>query len=422
VVEADMPHKVKDLSLAQEGELRIEWAEERMPVLMELRRRYQDKKPLKGFKIGGCMHITKETAVLVRTLVAAGATTAWSGCNPLSTQDDVAAALAADGVSVYGWRGLTESEYYWCIQKVIETEPDITLDDGADLVFTLHKTSEEQASRVRGGTEETTTGVHRLRAMAKEGKLRYPIIAVNDAETKWEFDNTYGTGQSTVDGILRATNILLAGERAVVAGYGHCGKGIATRLRGMGADVTVCEVDPIRALKARMDGFGVMRMDEAAKLGKLFVTATGCKDVITGKHMREMRDGAILCNAGHFNVEVSVSELESLAVKKRKIGPNLVQYTLNDGRKLYLLAEGRLVNLVAAEGHPSSVMDMSFANQFLSMLYLAKNGTKLKPGVYGVPREQDEEVARIKLESLGIKIDNLTEEQERYIESWQMGT
>jgi len=417
-----MPHKVKDLSLAQEGELRIEWAEERMPVLMELRRRYQDKKPLKGFKIGGCMHITKETAVLVRTLVAAGATTAWSGCNPLSTQDDVAAALAADGVSVYGWRGLTESEYYWCIQKVIETEPDITLDDGADLVFTLHKTSEEQACRVRGGTEETTTGVHRLRAMAKEGKLRYPIIAVNDAETKWEFDNTYGTGQSTVDGILRATNILLAGERAVVAGYGHCGKGIATRLRGMGADVTVCEVDPIRALKARMDGFGVMRMDEAAKLGKLFVTATGCKDVITGKHMREMRDGAILCNAGHFNVEVSVSELESLAVKKRKIGPNLVQYTLNDGRKLYLLAEGRLVNLVAAEGHPSSVMDMSFANQFLSMLYLAKNGTKLKPGVYGVPREQDEEVARIKLESLGIKIDNLTEEQERYIESWQMGT
>jgi len=422
VVEADMSHKVKDLSLAREGELRIEWAEERMPVLMELRRRYQDKKPLKGFKIGGCMHITKETAVLVRTLVAAGATTAWSGCNPLSTQDDVAAALAADGVSVYGWRGLTESEYYWCIQKVIETEPDITLDDGADLVFTLHKTSEEQASRVRGGTEETTTGVHRLRAMAKEGKLRYPIIAVNDAETKWEFDNTYGTGQSTVDGILRATNILLAGERTVVAGYGHCGKGIATRLRGMGADVTVCEVDPIRALKARMDGFGVMRMDEAAKLGKLFVTATGCKDVITGKHMREMRDGAILCNAGHFNVEVSVSELESLSVKKRKIGPNLVQYILNDGRKLYLLAEGRLVNLVAAEGHPSSVMDMSFANQFLSMLYLAKNGTKLKPGVYGVPREQDEEVARIKLESLGIKIDNLTEEQERYIESWQTGT
>ncbi len=417
-----MSHKVKDLSLAREGELRIEWAEERMPVLMELRRRYQDKKPLKGFKIGGCMHITKETAVLVRTLVAAGATTAWSGCNPLSTQDDVAAALAADGVSVYGWRGLTESEYYWCIQKVIETEPDITLDDGADLVFTLHKTSEEQASRVRGGTEETTTGVHRLRAMAKEGKLRYPIIAVNDAETKWEFDNTYGTGQSTVDGILRATNILLAGERTVVAGYGHCGKGIATRLRGMGADVTVCEVDPIRALKARMDGFGVMRMDEAAKLGKLFVTATGCKDVITGKHMREMRDGAILCNAGHFNVEVSVSELESLSVKKRKIGPNLVQYILNDGRKLYLLAEGRLVNLVAAEGHPSSVMDMSFANQFLSMLYLAKNGTKLKPGVYGVPREQDEEVARIKLESLGIKIDNLTEEQERYIESWQTGT
>ncbi|MEM2884935.1 MAG: adenosylhomocysteinase [Thermoproteota archaeon] len=417
-----MPPKVQALGLAQQGRAKIEWAEERMPVLMELRRRYEAEKPLEGVRIGGCMHITKETAVLVETLAAAGATTAWSGCNPLSTQDDVAAALAAGGVSVFGWRGLTEGEYYWCIRKVIETEPEITLDDGADLVFTLHEASEEQASRVVGGTEETTTGVHRLRAMAKEGKLKYPIIAVNDAETKWDFDNTYGTGQSTVDGILRATNVLLAGESAVVAGYGHCGKGIATRLRGMGAEVTVCEVDPIRALKARMDGFRVEKMEEAAKRGGIFITATGCKDVITGEHMRLMKDGAILCNAGHFNVEVSVSELESLARQKKAVGPNLVQYTIGDGKRLYLIAEGRLVNLAAAEGHPSSVMDMSFANQFLSILYLAEKGTTLKPGVYDVPREQDEEVARIKLESLGISIDRLTEEQRRYLGSWRSGT
>jgi adenosylhomocysteinase len=417
-----MSYRIRDIDLAERGRLRIEWAEERMPVMMELRGRYREKRPLQGIRIGGCLHITKETAVLVRTLMAAGASTAWSGCNPLSTQDDVAAALAADGVMVYGWRGLTDQEYYECIGKVIETEPDITLDDGADLVFTLHKMGDSRASRVRGGTEETTTGVHRIRAMAKDGKLRYPIIAVNDAETKWDFDNYYGTGQSTLDGILRATNILLAGETAVVAGYGHCGRGIANRLRGMGSEVIVCEVDPIRALKARMDGFEVMRSQDAAGLGKLFITATGCRDVIVREHMKAMRDGAILCNSGHFNVEISVADLEALAKGRKAMGPNCMQYTLSDGKRLYLLAEGRLVNLVAAEGHPSSVMDMSFANQFLSILRLAKVGGGLGPGVYDVPREQDETVAKIKLETMGIAIDRLTADQRRYLDSWEAGT
>jgi len=417
-----MSYKVKDMGLAEQGRLRIEWAHDRMPVLNELRRRHEVEKPLRGITIGGCLHITKETAVLVRALMAAGASTAWSGCNPLSTQDDVAAALAKDGAKIYGWKGLTNQEYYWCIRKVIEAGPDITLDDGADLVFTLHREGWKEIERIRGGTEETTTGVHRIRAMANEGRLRYPIIAVNDAETKWDFDNYYGTGQSTVDGILRATNVLLAGESAVVAGYGRCGRGIANRLRGMGAEVTVCEVDPIRALKARMDGYRVMKMDEAAKHGKLFITATGCKDVIVGRHMEEMKDGAILCNAGHFNVEVSVSELESLASEKKPMGPSNTQYVLKGGKRLYLLAEGRLVNLAAAEGHPSSVMDMSFANQFLSILFLADKGRQLKPGVYEVPKEQDQQVARIKLESLGVTIDQLSEDQRKYVESWEVGT
>jgi adenosylhomocysteinase len=417
-----MSYKVKDLGLAGQGELRIEWAQDRMPVLRELRRRCEGEKPLRGITIGGCLHITKETAVLVRALMAAGASTAWCGCNPLSTQDDVAAALAKEGAKIYGWRGLTNEEYYWCIQKVIEGDPGITLDDGADLVFALHREGGKQIEGIRGGTEETTTGVHRIRAMAKEGKLRYPIIAVNDAETKWDFDNYYGTGQSTLDGIVRATNMLLAGESAVVAGYGRCGRGIANRLRGMGAEVTVCEVDPIRALKARMDGFRVMKMEEAAKFGKLFITATGCKDVIVGRHMKEMKDGAILCNSGHFNVEVSVSELESLARGKKAMGPNNMQYTLGDGKRLYLLGEGRLVNLAAAEGHPSSVMDMSFANQFLSILFLADKGRSLRPGVYEVPKEQDQQVASIKLASLGVTIDQLTAEQKKYAESWEMGT
>ena len=417
-----MSYKVKDIGLAKQGNLRIEWARDRMPVLEELRRRHEDAKPLWGVTIGGCLHITKETAVLVRALKAAGASTAWSGCNPLSTQDDVAAALAEEGVRIYGWRGLTNQEYYWCIQKVIEAEPDITLDDGADLVFTLHREGSKQIERVRGGTEETTTGVHRIRAMANEGKLRYPIIAVNDAETKWDFDNYYGTGQSTVEGILRATNVLLAGESAVVAGYGRCGRGIANRLRGMGAEVTVCEVDAIRALKARMDGFRVAKMDEAVRHGKLFVTATGCKGVIVRRHMEAMKDGSILCNSGHFNVEVSVSDLESIAIEKKQMGPSNTQYVLRGGKRLYLLAEGRLVNLAAAEGHPSAVMDMSFANQFLSIIFLADKGRQLKPGVYEVPKEQDQQVAAIKLESLGVTIDRLTDDQRKYLESWEVGT
>ncbi len=417
-----MPFKVKDLNLADQGKLKIEWAESRMPVLMELQRRYAEEKPLKGVRIGGCLHITKETAVLVRTFIAAGAETAWCGCNPLSTQDDVAAALAVEGVNVFGWRGLSKEEYYWCIDQVLKTEPNVTLDDGADLVFSLHKKRPELIGNVIGGTEETTTGVHRLRAMAEAGELRYPIIAVNDAETKWDFDNIYGTGQSTLDGIIRATNILLAGKKVVVAGYGHCGKGIAIRARGLGANVTVCEVDPIKALKAVMDGFHVTTMKEAAKYGEVFITATGCRDILTREHMRQMRDGAILCNAGHFNVEVSVEDLEEMAECKREMRPNNVEYRLKDGRRLYLLAEGRLVNLVAAEGHPSEVMDMSFANQFLSVLHLIKEGRSLKPDVYEVPREQDMTVARIKLETMNIKIDELTPKQKDYIASYQAGT
>lgn len=417
-----MPFKIKDPGLAGQGRLRIEWAESRMPVLSRLRSEYSVSKPLRGVKIGGCLHITAETAVLVRTLRAAGAETAWSGCNPLSTQDDVAAALAEEGVDVFGWRGLSKDEYYWCIEKVIETKPSLTLDDGADLVFTLHDAHPDQAKEVTGGTEETTTGVHRLRAMAREGKLRYPIIAVNDAETKWDFDNVYGTGQSSIDGIIRATNILIAGKNFVVAGYGHCGRGIAMRARGLGANIIVCEVDPIKALKAAMEGFQVMPMEAAAKVGDIFITATGCNDVITGRHMNLMKDGAVLCNTGHFNVEVSVSDVERMATGKREIRLNNIEYKLADGRRLYLLAEGRLVNLGAAEGHPSEVMDMSFANQFLSLIHLAREGKRLKPGVYNVPQEQDREVARIKLQTMGMEIDELTQEQVRYVQGYGAGT
>ncbi len=417
-----MKFKVRDLSLADQGLLKIEWAESRMPVLMKLREKYSKEKPLSGVRIGGCLHITKETAVLVRTFMAAGAETAWCGCNPLSTQDDVAAALAKEGVAVFGWRGLSTEEYYWCIDQVIASEPNVTLDDGADLVVTIHEKKPEIIGGIIGGTEETTTGVHRLKAMAESGRLRYPIIAVNDAETKWDFDNVYGTGQSSLDGILRATNILLAGKNVVVAGYGHCGRGIALRAKGMGANVTVCEVDPIKALKAVMEGYRVMPMSEAAKIGDLFITATGCKDVIRGEHIKLMKDGAVLANAGHFNVEISVSELEEIAKSKREIRPNNVEYTLPDGRRIYLLAEGRLVNLVAAEGHPSEVLDMSFANQFMSVLRLVKGEEKLEPRVYEVPREQDLEIARLKLETMGVRIDDLTPEQERYLKSFEAGT
>ena len=417
-----MPSKIKDAALAKQGKLRIEWAESRMPVLMKLRREHSESKPLRGMRIAGCLHITTETAVLVRTLKAAGAQTVWSGCNPLSTQDDVAAALADEGIDIFGWRGLSKDEYYWCIEKVIETKPNMTLDDGADLVFTLHDSHKDQLKDVVGGTEETTTGVHRLRALAEEGKLRYPIIGVNDAETKWDFDNVYGTGQSSIDGIIRSTNVLIAGKNFVVGGYGHCGKGLAMRAKGLGANVIVTEVEPVNALKAAMEGFRVMPMMEAAKVGDIFITATGCSDVITRKQMNLMKDGAILCNTGHFNVEVSVTDLEQLAKGKREIRPNNMEYTLANGRRLYLLAEGRLVNLGAAEGHPSEVMDMSFADQFLSLVYLAKEGKTMKPGVYAFPKELDREVARIKLQSMGMEIDQLTPEQNRYIRGYGAGT
>lgn len=417
-----MEGKVKDVGLAEQGRLKIEWAEAHMPVLMALRKKYEKEKPLKGMRISGCLHVTKETAVLVRTLIAAGAEVAWSGCNPLSTQDDVAAALYSEGVPIWAWRGLSVDEFYWCIEQTIKQKPTLTLDDGADLIFTLHRKHPDLAKQVLGGSEETTTGVIRLRAMADDGVLLYPVIAVNDAETKWDFDNVYGTGQSTVDGILRSTNILFAGKRVVVAGYGHCGKGVAMRARGLGANVIVTEVKPTAALKAVLDGFTVMRMDEAAEIGDVFITATGMKDVIVKRHFEKMKDGAIVCNTGHYDCELNLVDLRELAQSRREIRPNCVQYTLRDGRKIFLLGEGRLINLVGAEGHPSEVMDMSFANQFLSMIYLARNGDKLEKKVHKIPEEQDQEIAKLKLQTMGISIDELTEEQIKYKTNYQEGT
>jgi adenosylhomocysteinase len=417
-----MNHKVKDLKLADAGRLRIEWAESRMPVLMALREQYKDSKPLKGMRIAGCLHVTKETAVLVRTLRAAGAEVSWSGCNPLSTQDDVAAALAAEGTSIYAWHGMNVEEFYWCIAKTLEFKPTLTLDDGADLIFTVHSKHPEYAPGIIGGTEETTTGVHRLRAMAADGKLKYPIIAVNDCETKWDFDNVYGTGQSSIDGILRATSVLLAGKTFVVAGYGHCGKGCAKRAAGLGANVVVTEIQPTQALKATLDGFRVMTMDEAARVGDIFITATGMKDILVSRHFESMKDGAVICNTGHYDCEINIPELEKLAKGKREIRANNEEYTLKNGHRIYLLAKGRLVNLAAAEGHPSEVMDMSFANQFLSLVRLAKEGKSLKPNVYDISGEQDQELARIKLSTQGIRIDELTEDQKKYATDYSAGT
>jgi adenosylhomocysteinase len=413
--------KIKDASLSSKGHLQIEWASKHMPVLNQIKERFQKEKPLKNLTLGACLHVTKETAVLVETFLAGGAKVALCGSNPLSTQDEVAAALAEKGVNVFAWRGQKTEEYYWCIEKVIDTKPIITLDDGADLVGTIHNKRTDAITHIKGGTEETTTGVLRLRAMEKTGTLKYAIIAVNDAYTKYLFDNRYGTGQSTIDGILRATNILLAGKNFVVCGYGWCGRGIAMRAQGMGANVIITEVNPLRALEAVMNGFRIMPISEAAKIGDIFVTATGDISVIRKEHMQKMKDGAILANSGHFNVEINIKELEELAVSKRTIRPNLEEYTLKDGRKLYLLAEGRLVNLASAEGHPSEVMDMSFANQALCVEYLAKN-EKMPPKVYPVPREVDETVARLKLNAMKIKIDELTEEQKKYLATWEMGT
>src|ERR671920_553652 len=404
-----MEFRIKDITLAKEGKNRIDWAEAHMPVLVALRQKYEKTKPLEGIRVAGCLHVTKETGVLVRTLKAAGAQLSWCGCNPLSTQDDVAASLAQDeDISIFASRGVTQQEYYDDIHSAMMLKPHVTIDDGADLTVEMHK---EDFDSIRGGTEETTTGVIRLRAMQKAGKLRYPIIAVNDAETKHDFDNIYGTGQSALDGIIRATNVLISGKNVVVAGYGHVGKGISRRAAGHGANVIVTEVDPIAALKAKMDGYAVTKMEKAAEIGDVFITTTGCKDVIIDKDIAKMKDGAILANAGHFNVEISTTALESKCVNKRQMNENTTQYTLKSGNRVYLIGEGRLVNLAAAEGHPSEVMDMSFANQFLSVLRLAESKGTLKPMVYDIDKSQDQEIALAKLESMYISIDKLTEEQ-----------
>jgi len=413
--------KVKEPNLAPKGALQIEWASMHMPVLSQIKRRFEKEKPFQDLMLGACLHVTKETGVLVDVFLAGGAKVALCGSNPLSTQDEVAAALADRGVNVYAWRGEDNDEYYWCVNKAIDHAPDITLDDGADLVTMLHTKRTEAIEKIKGGTEETTTGVIRLRQMEKAGALKYPIIAVNDAYTKYLFDNRYGTGQSTLDGILRATNILLAGKNFVVCGYGWCGRGLANRARGMGANVVVTEVNPTRALEAVMDGFHVTPIEKAVEIGDIFVTVTGNTGVIRKEHMEKMKNGAILANSGHFNVEIKIPDLEALATSKRPIRQNLDEYTLKDGRKLYLLGEGRLINLASAEGHPSEVMDMSFANQALSVEHLTKH-PKMKPKVYEVPKEIDELVAGLKLKAIGIEIDTLTDEQKKYLSSWEEGT
>jgi adenosylhomocysteinase len=413
--------KVKDATLAPKGHLQIEWASNHMPVLNQIKQRFVKEKPFNGLTLAACLHVTKETAVLIDTFTAGGATVALCGSNPLSTQDDVAAALAEKGVHTFAWREQTTDEYYWCIEKALEYHPAITLDDGADLVGTVHSKHRETLANIRGGTEETTTGVLRLRAMEKSGELKYAIIAVNDAYTKHLFDNRYGTGQSTLDGIFRSTNILLAGKNFVVCGYGWCARGIAMRAKGMGANVIVTEIDPLRALEAVMDGYRVMPMAEAAGVGDVFVTATGDVSVIRKEHMQRMKDGTILANSGHFNVEISIKDLEELAVSTRTIRANLQEYCMKDGRRLYLLAEGRLVNLSAAEGHPSEVMDMSFANQALSVEYITKT-EKMPPKVYSVPENIDSAVAKLKLKAMNIGIDELTDEQKKYLSTWEMGT
>jgi len=416
-------YDIKDIKLANKGKLRIEWAEMDMPVLRMIRKKFKKEKPLKGVRLGACLHVTTETANLMITLKEGGAEVALCASNPLSTQDDVAAALVKFyKIPVFAIKGEDKDTYYKHIYQVLEIKPHITMDDGADLISTLHKEKKELLKEVLGGTEETTTGVIRLRAMADDGALQYPIIAVNDAYTKHLFDNRYGTGQSTIDGILRATNRLLAGSVFVVCGYGWCGKGVSMRARGMGARVIVTEVDPLKALEAVMDGFDVMPIQEAAQIGDIFVTVTGNINVISGKIFSKMKDGSIIANTGHFDVEIDIQSLEKLSKSKRTIRDFVEEYTLKNGRRIYLLAQGRLVNLAAAEGHPAAVMDMSFANQALSAEYIYKNSKKLERKVYSVPEEIDREIARLKLEAMGIKIDTLTKEQYKYLHSWQIGT
>lgn len=418
-----MKYHVKDLNLCEKGKKRIEWAEQGMPVLRIIREEFSKVKPLQGCRIAACLHITTETANLALTLKSAGAELTLCASNPLSTQDDVAAALVKEyEIPVFAIKNEDNETYYNHILSALEIEPLITMDDGADLVSTLHSKKQELLKNVIGGTEETTTGVLRLRQMEKEGVLKYPIIAVNDALTKHFFDNRYGTGQSTIDGILRATNILLAGLNVIVSGYGWCGRGIAMRARGMGANVCITEISPLKALEAVMDGYNVLPMKEAAKIGDIFITSTGNKSVIRKEHFEVMKDGAILANAGHFNVEINLQDLQNLSISVREIKDFVKEYKLKNGKKLFLLADGRLINLSSAEGHPPQVMDMSFANQALSVEYLFKNIGKLPPGVYKVPEDIDQTVAILKLKSLNKEIDILTEEQQKYISTWREGT
>jgi adenosylhomocysteinase len=416
-------YHVKDLNQAEGGRRRIEWADREMPVLNLIRERFAKERPLEGIRLSACLHVTTETANLMRTLQAGGANIVLTASNPLSTQDDVAASLVShDEIPVYAIKGEDNATYYKHLNAALDHKPQMTMDDGADLVSTLHKERRELLNDVIGGTEETTTGVIRLRAMAADGALLFPVIAVNDAMTKHLFDNRYGTGQSTLDGIIRATNILLAGKNFVVAGYGWCGRGLASRARGMGANVIVTEVDPLPALEAVMDGFRVMPMIEAAKIGDIFVTVTGDLNVIDDHDFAVMKDGALVANSGHFNVEINIPALEAIATGKRLVRPFVEQYQLKDGRQIHILGEGRLINLAAAEGHPASVMDMSFANQALAAEYMIKNADKLQKKVYTVPEEIDKNIALLKLESMGIKIDDLTTEQSKYLNSWESGT
>jgi len=416
-------YDISDLRLAEKGLKRIEWARQFMSVLVQIEKRFGKRRPLRGIRVSACLHVTTETANLLRALKGGGAQVALCASNPLSTQDDVAAALVKHfRIPVFARRGEDRRTYYKHIQSVLEIRPHITMDDGADTISVLHDERTDLLPGTIAGTEETTTGVLRLRQMEKKGVLRYPIIAVNDADTKHLFDNRYGTGQSTLDGVIRATNILLAGKHVVVSGYGWCGRGIATRARGMGAHVTVTEVEPVRALEAMMDGFRIMTIRDATRLGELFITATGNTQVIRREHFQGMRDGAILCNSGHFNVEIDLGALRLMAKKRRVVREHVEEFTLRNGRRLYLLAEGRLINLAAAEGHPASVMDMSFANQALSVQYAVRQAGRLENRVYRVPKEIDIEVARLKLASMGVKIDTLTAEQQRYLQSWESGT
>ncbi len=415
-------YTVKNITLADEGNKRIEWARRHMPVLQLIKKEYEKGKPLENVKVTACLHVTVETANLIYALKAGGAKVSLTASNPLSTQDDVAAALAKEGVNVYAIKGESEKQYYECIEEALKIKPNITLDDGADTIAVVHEKHRELIPDIFGGCEETTTGVIRLRAMAKDGALKYPIIAVNDADTKMMFDNRYGTGQSTMHGILNATNVLIAGKTVVVAGYGWCGRGVSTRARGMGGNVVVVESDLRKALEAVMDGYRVMSMREAARVGDLFITVTGDVSVIRKEHFKLMKDQAILANSGHFNVEIDIPDLEKLAVKKNMVKENVEEYVLKDGRRIYLLAEGRLVNLAAAYGHPPEVMDMSFANQALSVKYIAEHHSELENQVYKVPDEIDRRVARLKLEAMGIKIESLSKKQEKYLSSWTMGT